>query len=46
MKYERERAALIKNIGIGGMEAKKLLGDPDFILHTLEFAEKAVRFSF
>ena len=45
-KYDRERAGLIKNVGIGGMEAEKLLGDPDFIMHTLEFVEKAARFSF
>jgi hypothetical protein len=45
-KYERERAALIKNVGIGGVEAEKLIGDPDFIKHTLEFAENTRRFSF
>ena len=44
-KHERERAALIKNVGIGGMEAEKLLGDPDFINHTLDFVEKVARFS-
>jgi ribonuclease HI len=44
-KHERERAALIKNVGIGGMEAEKLLGDPDFIKHTLDFVEKVARFS-
>ena len=46
MKYERERAALIKNVGIGGMDVEKLLGDPDFIMHTLDFVERAGRFSF
>ena len=45
-KYERERAALIKNVGFGGMEVEKLLSDPDFILHTLNFVERAGRFSF
>ena len=45
-KHERERAALIKKVGIGGMEAEKLLGDPDFIKHTLDFVEKVARFSF
>ena len=46
MKYERERAALIKNVDIGGMEAEKLLGDLEFIMHTLDFVEKTGRFSF
>jgi len=46
MKFDRERAALFKNVGIGGMEAEKLLGDTDFIKHTLEFAENTGRFSF
>ena len=45
-KYDRERAELIKNVGIGGMEVEKLLGDPDFITHTLDFVEKTERFSF
>jgi len=45
-KFDRERAALIKNVGIGGMETEKLLGDPDLIKHTLEFAESTGRFSF
>ena len=45
-KFDRERAALIKNVGIGGMQAEKLLGDPDFIKHTLEFVNKAGIFSF
>jgi len=46
MKHDRERATLIKNVGIGGMEVEKLLADPDFIMHTLDFVERAGRFSF
>jgi hypothetical protein len=46
MKFDQQRAELIKKVGIGGMEAEKLLGDPDFIKHTLEFAENTGRFSF
>jgi len=46
MNHEKERAALIKNVGIGGMEVEKLLGDPDFIMHTLDFIDKAGRFLF
>ena len=45
-KYDRERAVLIKKVGIGGMEAEKLLGDPDFIMYALDFVKKTVRFSF
>jgi ribonuclease HI len=45
-KYDRQRAELIKNVGIGGMEAEKLLGDPAFIMHTLDFVERTGRFSF
>jgi len=45
MRYERERAALTKNVGMGGMEAEKFLGDPEFIMHTLDFVEKAGSFS-
>ena len=39
-KHERERAALIRNVGIGGMEVEKLLGDPDLIKHTLILIRK------
>jgi len=40
MKYDRKKATLIKNVGIGGMEVEKLLADPDFIMHTLDFVER------
>src|SRR5271154_6870552 len=45
-KFDQQRAELIKKVGIGGMEAEKLLGDPDFTKHTLEFVENTGRFSF
>jgi len=45
-KYDRERDALIKRVGPTGMETERLLGDPDLILHPLNYVEKIARFSF
>jgi len=45
-RYEREREKLRKQVGLGGMWIEKLLGDPDFIHHTLEYVKNTKRMSF
>ena len=45
-KYDRERDKLRKEVGIGGLWTEKLLGEPEFIEHTLEYIESTKRFGF
>ena len=45
-KYDRQRAILAKNVGIGGMWIEKLLGNPKLIKHMMEFVSNTKRFSF
>ena len=45
-RYDRERAKLTKQVGFGGMWTEKLLGDPDFIQHTLEYDKNTKRMRF
>ena len=45
-RYDRERAKLRKQVGFGGMWTEKLLGDPDFIHHTLEYVKNTKRMPF
>jgi len=45
-KYDRQRAALTRKVGIGGMWIEKLLGNPKLVKHTLEFVSSTKRFSF
>jgi hypothetical protein len=44
--YDKERAKLMKKVGIGGMWVEKLLGYPKFIPFTLHFVEETGRFVF
>ena len=45
-KYDRQRATLMKKIGIGGMWVEKLLGYSQFVTHTLEYVKSTKRFDF
>ena len=45
-KYHKERSKLIKNIGVGGIWLKKLLGYSKFIKFTLEYVKETGRFVF
>ena len=45
-KYDRQRAILCKEVGIGGMWVEKLLGYPKLIGHTMEYVENTKRFDF
>jgi hypothetical protein len=44
--HEKEREALRKEVGAGGMRVEKLLGYPNLIKHTLTFVENTKRFTF
>jgi ribonuclease HI len=44
--FDSERKELREKVGVMGMRKEKLLGDPKFIQHTLEFVEKTGRFTF
>jgi len=45
-KYDRQRATLMKEVGIGGMWVEKLLGYSKFVTHTLEYVKSTKRFDF
>jgi ribonuclease HI len=45
-RYERQRAKLAKEVGIGGMWIEKLLGYPEMIQSTLEYIKETRRFTF
>jgi ribonuclease HI len=45
-RYERERAKLIRNVGVGGMWVDELLGDAEKIRHTLKYISSTGRFTF
>src|SRR5271169_797062 len=42
-RYDKERAALIAKVGVGGMWIERLLGHPKLIGHTLEFVKSTKR---
>jgi hypothetical protein len=44
--YDDERDKLRKEVGLGGLWTEKLLGEPEFIEHTLEYIESTKRFRF
>ena len=46
VEHDKERAKLMKEVGIGGMWIEKLLGNPKFIPFTLDFVEETGRFVF
>ena len=45
-KYDKERAKLIKNVGVGGMWIEKLLSYPKFIQFTLDYVKETGRIVF
>jgi len=44
--HEEERDALRRKVGVQGIRAEQLLGDPKLVKHTLEFMERTQRFNF
>jgi len=45
-RYDRQRAKLLKKVGVGGMWIEKLLGYPKLVNHTLEYIKDTKRFNF
>jgi hypothetical protein len=45
-RYERQRARLVREVGVGGMRVEKLLGRRGMIRHTLKYVEETKRFLF
>jgi ribonuclease HI/endonuclease/exonuclease/phosphatase family metal-dependent hydrolase len=45
-RYDRQRALLVKKVGVGGMRVEKLLGRPRMIRHTLNYVDETRRFTF
>jgi hypothetical protein len=45
-RYDRQRAKLVKNVGVDGMWMEKLLGRPRMIGHTLKYVDETGRLSF
>jgi hypothetical protein len=45
-RYERERAKLMRNIGVGGMWVDELLGDVEKIRHTMDYISSTKSFTF
>jgi len=45
-RYDRQRAKLVKKVGVGGMWIEKLLGYPRMIRSTLEYVKETRRFPF
>jgi len=44
--YDKERATLIEEVGVGGMWIERLLGNPKLIGYALEFLESTKRMKF
>jgi hypothetical protein len=45
-RYDRRRARLVREVGVGGMRMEKLLGRPRMIGHTLKYVDETRRFCF
>jgi hypothetical protein len=45
-QYDRQRARLVKKVGVGGMRVEKLLGHSRMIRHTLNYVDETRRFTF
>jgi ribonuclease HI len=45
-RYDRQRAKLVKKVGVCGMRIEKLLGRPRMIRHTLRYVEETGRLPF
>src|SRR5579859_6375661 len=45
LKYERQHAKLMKEVGIGGMWIEKLLGYPEMIQSTMQSVKETKRFN-
>ena len=46
LRYDRQRAKLVRKVGVGGMWIEKLLGYPRMIQSTLEYVKETRRFPF
>lgn len=45
-RYDRQRARLVREVGVQGMRVEKLLGRAKMIQHTLKYVDETRRFSF
>lgn len=45
-RYDRQRARLVREVGVGGMRVEKLLGRRGMIRHTLKYVDETGRFTF